>query len=433
MFAAYTEAESSSLLAEPEPEAEPMAEHPVDSPRPVLDLCGDGIQINSGGNLPGELKGKFNELHIEPEQLKLTSLRSCLPPARRRRGASLAPWWATRRLSAGLGQACCGAMALAQLPTASAVHLSCPAELMTPAEGNSSTHVAATGTVLLAAGALALQGALVVHEKLMAGEELAEEEPNYGVLPMKEREYDFYLIHSQASGQDQTGKLAMLLEQAGARVWYDMQASDLTEEGMEQGLRNSRNALIFLSDGVMGREFCKKEMRWAKMYNCGLVGVHEADNRHGAANFRTEKQRAPVDLEHLLDDVEFIEYRRRGYEADAMIVELIRRGEEQAAQAAALEAPPDVPDPDVLLAHAVQEQEHLGLLLPDLVPPLSASHPEDPQHPLGDPPKLEPKRRLSKGKSGRELLPPPVDEKGEQPGRARSTTWPRGRPRGCSF
>ena len=173
-------------------------------------------------------------------------------------------------------------------------------------------------------------------------------------------------------------------------------------------------------------------MRWAKLYGCGLVGVNEDDSRHGAADFDTERQRAPADLEHLLDDVEFVEYRRRGFYAEAMIMELIRRGEEASPE-------PDVPDPDVLLAHAVQEQEHLGLVLPDdLAPPLPVSHPEDPQHPLGDPPKPEPKRRLSKGKSNsdRELLPPPVDEKGEEPpapGRIRSMTWPRGRPRGCSF
>ena len=257
-MSAHTEQQSSSDLAEAEPEPEPMADHLADSPRPAVDLGGDiGIQLESGGNLPGELKGKINELHFGPEQLEQTSLRSCLPPTRRRRGASLSPWWATRRLSAGLGQACWGAVALAQLPTASAVHLSCPAELMTPAEGNSSTHVAATGTVLLAAGALALQGALVVHEKLMADEELAEQEPSYEVLPMKEREYDFYLIHSQATGQNQCHALYLQLCAAGATVWYDMQASDLTEQGMEQGLANSRNALIFLSDGLMGRKFCQ--------------------------------------------------------------------------------------------------------------------------------------------------------------------------------
>ena len=39
-----------------------------------------------------------------------------------------------------------------------------------------------------------------------------------------------------------------------------------------------------------------------------------------------EKERAPSDLKHLLDDVEFIDYERRDYKAKAMVDELIRRG-----------------------------------------------------------------------------------------------------------
>jgi hypothetical protein len=88
----------------------------------------------------------------------------------------------------------------------------------------------------------------------------------------------------------------------------------------------SRNVLIFLSDGIMGRPFCNDEQRWAKLYYCNFVGVVEKDTRHGPANFDTEKRRAPEDLVHILDDVEFIAYRRRDFEAKAMITELLRRG-----------------------------------------------------------------------------------------------------------
>ena len=38
-------------------------------------------------------------------------------------------------------------------------------------------------------------------------------------------------------------------------MWYDMQAQDLTAQGMEEAISESRNVIIFLSDNAMGRRF----------------------------------------------------------------------------------------------------------------------------------------------------------------------------------
>ena len=78
----------------------------------------------------------------------------------------------------------------------------------------------------------------------------------------------------------------------------------MTKAGMQEGVRNSKNVLIFLSDGIMGRPYCRSEMRWGKQYGCGFVGVHEGDERHNPADFGKEKRLAPSDLRHLFDDVE---------------------------------------------------------------------------------------------------------------------------------
>eukprot|EP01045_Picozoa_sp_COSAG04_P003305 COSAG04_NODE_133_length_23964_cov_7.547999_2_plen_212_part_00 len=141
------------------------------------------------------------------------------------------------RVGAGLGPALCsGAAFLATtLPTTAAI-CDCavpPGDIDDP-------------RAMLAVGGVAVGFGL----KTLASELTRK----YG---LKEREYDFYIIHRQASGQDQCKALAMLLEQAGAKVWYDMQASDLTDQGMEKGLANSKNALIFLSDGVMDSDWCQ--------------------------------------------------------------------------------------------------------------------------------------------------------------------------------
>ena len=145
------------------------------------------------------------------------------------------------RLGAGLGPALCsGAAILATLPTAASI-CTCPTIAVPGDIDDPSAMLAAAA----AAGGVAVLGLTTLASELTR---------TYG---LKEREYDFYIIHRQASGQDQCGNLAKLLEQAGAKVWYDMQASDLTDQGMKDGLANSRNALIFLSDGLMDSGWCQ--------------------------------------------------------------------------------------------------------------------------------------------------------------------------------
>ena len=61
------------------------------------------------------------------------------------------------------------------------------------------------------------------------------------------RKFDFFINHCQASGQDQAANLAKELKSLGAQVWYDMTAQKLDELGMEEGVSQSRNVIIFLS------------------------------------------------------------------------------------------------------------------------------------------------------------------------------------------
>ena len=109
--------------------------------------------------------------------------------------------------------------------------------------------------------------------------------------------------HTQASGGDQCRALALMLEARGKRCWYDQDEEIVTKAGMQEGVRNSKNVLVFLSDGVMGRPYCRSEMRWGKQYGCGFVGVREVDERHCPADFEKEMRLAPSDLKHLFEDV----------------------------------------------------------------------------------------------------------------------------------
>ena len=160
-------------------------------------------------------------------------------------------------------------------------------------------------------------------------------------VPMAERKYDFFINHCQQSGQDQCRTLATELKRRGCRVWYDMQADDLTAHGMEVGVSQSRNMLMFLSDDLMARIFCQHEQRWGIKYGCNFIGIVEKDCRHGKADFGAERKKAPADLKFLLDEVEFLDYQRREFQLQALIDEVCRRGDCAPQRSPLISADPD--------------------------------------------------------------------------------------------
>jgi hypothetical protein len=54
-----------------------------------------------------------------------------------------------------------------------------------------------------------------------------------------------------------------------------------------------------------------------------MVLVHESDPRFGAFDFRAAREKAPPDLQNMLDNHESLPFRRRGYERDGMLQTLI--------------------------------------------------------------------------------------------------------------
>jgi hypothetical protein len=54
-----------------------------------------------------------------------------------------------------------------------------------------------------------------------------------------------------------------------------------------------------------------------------MVLVHESDPRFGAFDFRAAREKAPPDLQDMLDNHESLPFRRRGYERDGMLQTLI--------------------------------------------------------------------------------------------------------------
>jgi hypothetical protein len=69
------------------------------------------------------------------------------------------------------------------------------------------------------------------------------------------------------------------------------------------------------------------------------------------------QQCAAADLKHLLDEVEFIEYRRRDFEAASMVQELLRRGGVVPAAQAKEGVPPQRPEVTTTVAQEEPEPE----------------------------------------------------------------------------
>jgi hypothetical protein len=65
------------------------------------------------------------------------------------------------------------------------------------------------------------------------------------------------------------------------------------------------------------------EIREALALHKPLVLVHESDPRFGAFDFQAAHEKAPPDLQDMLDNHESLPFRRRGYERDGMLTTLI--------------------------------------------------------------------------------------------------------------
>ena len=133
--------------------------------------------------------------------------------------------------------------------------------------------------------------------------------------------FDLFISHTQRSGGDQAHSLYLDLIQHGYTVWYDNYAKDLTEHGMEQGIRNCRVFLIFLSEGIFKSRYCCFEIMKAIQYKKKIVLVHETDKRHQAFDFDLSK--VPKKFHTLLRNHESIAYRRRQFERKAMLDQLM--------------------------------------------------------------------------------------------------------------
>ena len=79
-----------------------------------------------------------------------------------------------------------------------------------------------------------------------------------------------------------TLKYAVEAEAGSAKIWLDQDQRDKSEAGMMEGVDTAAYFVLFLSQCIFSRWFCKKEIRRALAAQKRLILVQESDTRHGA-------------------------------------------------------------------------------------------------------------------------------------------------------
>ena len=95
-----------------------------------------------------------------------------------------------------------------------------------------------------------------------------------------------FLSHYQMYGPD-VMDLKGALVKAGIehdKIWYDKD-NDPSEKNMRLGVRNSRYFLLYLTDGVLERPFCRKEIRWCLMYKKEVVLLWKQEGPGSVVSF----------------------------------------------------------------------------------------------------------------------------------------------------
>jgi hypothetical protein len=134
--------------------------------------------------------------------------------------------------------------------------------------------------------------------------------------------WDIFISHKQGNGGSQCQMLFQHLTHAqGVKVWLDMDATDLSVAGMEEGVRASGTVMVFITDGIFEREFCIKEIEWAKQNNKPIVAMYERDERHGGNTVASLMAQIPEHLAYLKND-EWIEFNPRKEYFDACVIQV---------------------------------------------------------------------------------------------------------------
>eukprot|EP01047_Picozoa_sp_COSAG01_P041439 COSAG01_NODE_3555_length_5940_cov_3.170519_1_plen_267_part_10 len=149
--------------------------------------------------------------------------------------------------------------------------------------------------------------------------------------------WDFFLSHGQAAAGDQVKMLCFLLRAEGKSVWYDNEMGDRSTPAMEEGVRHSKNFVLFLSGDqkvcsglhdayqtCLDRSFVQKELEFQRTSGSKILTIFEDERRRqGFFDYhKAWKKYGGTEWEPLLN-IDSVTYRRDKFEAQAMVARII--------------------------------------------------------------------------------------------------------------
>ena len=134
----------------------------------------------------------------------------------------------------------------------------------------------------------------------------------------------FFLSQHQAEAADVAAVLDLQMKIRGYKCWYDQDTMHITTMGMLDGIRSSAVFLLILTKGVMKRPFVLFELRAAIHLGKPIQLLHEADPQQPAyAPVSEIRASAPDDLKTIFDEAESLPFRRKIYEQQALLDQML--------------------------------------------------------------------------------------------------------------
>ena len=96
--------------------------------------------------------------------------------------------------------------------------------------------------------------------------------------------------------------LLAILKQRGIKAWLDMDANDLSTQGMMDGVKNSDNFLLFCTVGYFERPYCLLELEEAIKRKKKIVVMYEERERFGGASLQELLNQVPLNYSFLCDN-----------------------------------------------------------------------------------------------------------------------------------
>lgn len=156
------------------------------------------------------------------------------------------------------------------------------------------------------------------------------------IVQSSEVQDGIFLSHYQMFGPDVMDLKQRLINAGmdGGRVWYDKD-NDPSEKSMREGVRDSKYFLLYLTEGVLERPFCRKEIHWCLHYKKEIVLLWKQEGDGSVASFNqffadcgkelwAPHENSHVDLVNILV-MAAVPYYLQGDFHDASMSELLRR------------------------------------------------------------------------------------------------------------